>query len=172
VLIREEPGLLGLPEDAVEKEPGRILGEETVSVLGESRVVPHRFVDREAHKPAEEEVVIELLDQEPLASNGVEDLEEEGAEELFRGDPRPADVRVDRPEQEVHIGKGLVHHRPDPAKRVSLRNAGLRGHAAKEPFLLHILSAHAPLPMKDTKKTIRSLLPDGERNARGFSTAC
>jgi hypothetical protein len=46
-----------------EKALRHLAGEQTVPVLGEHRMVPHRVVHAQADEPAEEKVVVDLLDQ-------------------------------------------------------------------------------------------------------------
>ncbi len=49
------------------EEPLRhIRGQQSIAVLGEHRMVPHRVVHAKAHKPAEQQVVVDLLDQQTL----------------------------------------------------------------------------------------------------------
>jgi serine phosphatase RsbU (regulator of sigma subunit) len=40
--------------------------QQPVTVLREHRMVPHRLVHAKAHKPAEQKVVVDLLNQQPL----------------------------------------------------------------------------------------------------------
>ena len=58
------------------KAPSDLLIEQPVAILGEYRGRPHRFVHRQPDEPAEQQVVIELLHQQPLAANRVEDLKQ------------------------------------------------------------------------------------------------
>ena len=64
----------------------------------EDRHVPDRVVDVESHKPAKQEVVIELLHQKSLAAHRVEHLQEQRTQKLFRRDRRPPAACVDRVE--------------------------------------------------------------------------
>jgi hypothetical protein len=45
--------------------------QQTLAVLGEDGHVPYRVVDVEPHKPAKQEVIIELLHQKPLAAHRI-----------------------------------------------------------------------------------------------------
>ena len=57
--------------------------EQAVAVLGEHRVVPDLVVDRKPNEPAEQQVVVELLDQHPLGSNPVDRLQQQGQQKLL-----------------------------------------------------------------------------------------
>jgi len=54
------------------QQPGRHLArEQPVAVGGERGRVPHRIVDPEAHKPAEQKIVVQLLHEQPLRAAGL-----------------------------------------------------------------------------------------------------
>jgi hypothetical protein len=56
-------------------EPGgNIAGEQPVAVLAEYRPVPGRLVDAETDEPAEEEVVLQPLDDLALRADAMEGL--------------------------------------------------------------------------------------------------
>ena len=68
VLVRHK--LLRLPVHFGE-EPLRYLGgQQTVAVLRKHRVIPHCIIHAQAHKPAKEQVVVDLLDQQTLGADG------------------------------------------------------------------------------------------------------
>ena len=50
--------------------------EQAPAVLGEARRVENRPREREAHEPAQQEVVLKLLDAAPLGRDRIEDLDE------------------------------------------------------------------------------------------------
>jgi len=45
--------------------------DQSIPVLAEHRVIPHRVFDRQADEPAEQKVIRDLLDQLPFAANAV-----------------------------------------------------------------------------------------------------
>ena len=57
--------------------------EEPLPVLGECGGVPDRIVGTQADKPAEQQVVVELLQQKPLRSDPVERLQQRGQQHLL-----------------------------------------------------------------------------------------
>jgi len=63
----------------------QLLIEQPVTVLGERGGMPNRIVRVEAIKPAERQVVVELLDQHPLRANAVDRLQQQGQQLLLRG---------------------------------------------------------------------------------------
>ncbi len=106
-------GIVYLPEARV-LFAGDLVGdgavrEQSVAILGEHRRVPDRFIDTQAHKPAKQQVEVELLDQLPLAAHGIEDLEQEGPQQLLRRDRRAAAAGV----QGLKRRRQLTQHRLD-----------------------------------------------------------
>jgi hypothetical protein len=74
------------------KEPGRyIAGQQPVSVLREYRVVPHRVIHAQTHEPPKQQVVVDLLNQQPFRTNQAENPQKQGPQTvLWRSrKPRP-----------------------------------------------------------------------------------
>ena len=71
----------------LEELAGDGVRQQPLAILREGRRGPHRCVHTEAHEPAEQQVVLELLDEQPLAPLGVEDLQQQVAERLLRTGP-------------------------------------------------------------------------------------
>ena len=63
--------------------------QQPLPVLGEYRHVPHRVVDVESHKPAKQQIVIELLHQHPLAAHRIKHLQQQRPQQLLRRNRRP-----------------------------------------------------------------------------------
>ena len=72
-----------------------LLIQKPVSVLGERRGMPDRIVGVEANNPAEQQVVIHLLNQHPLGSNPIDRLQQQGQQQLFRRDRGATALRVE-----------------------------------------------------------------------------
>ena len=123
VLVGEQALLLGLRADRLEEGLGDVPGEEPIPVLGEHGRVPDRLVQVEADEPTEQEIVVELLHELPLAPDAVERLEQQGAEELLRRDRGPAGVGVQQGEARRQLLQGAVRHGPNRAERMILRDA-------------------------------------------------
>ncbi len=73
VFIRHIPPRL-FPH-ALEKHSRHFLIQQPLAILAEHRVIPHRFVHFHAHEPAEQQVVVELLHQHPLAADRIKHLQ-------------------------------------------------------------------------------------------------
>jgi hypothetical protein len=80
----------GPPEEA----PGDLLIQEPIPILREHRRHPDRLVHVHADEPAKQQVVVQLLYEQPLAADRVADLEQLRPEEASWGSRRPADARV------------------------------------------------------------------------------
>jgi len=71
----ELPGF-GLASNLLEEHLCHLRGKQAVSVLGETRRVPGFLREGEAHEPAEEQVVLEVLAEAALRGDGVENLKD------------------------------------------------------------------------------------------------
>ena len=78
---------------AAKKASATSLVSRRSRVLGEGRRMPDGLVEGQAHEPAQQEVVAELLAEPALGGDGVEDLGELGTQEVFGGDRRTAAPR-------------------------------------------------------------------------------
>ena len=89
--------------------------EQSVSVLGEHRMVPHRVVHAQTHEPAEQQVVVQLLDQLALRADRVKSLQQKRPQHVLRRDratPRGCvqfvELRVQRLEHAIGQGANLA----------------------------------------------------------------
>ncbi|SPF35264.1 hypothetical protein SBDP1_1310003 [Syntrophobacter sp. SbD1] len=48
---------------------------QPVPILGKGGVVPQRFIEVKPYEPTEESIVVDMLNESPLASDGVENLQ-------------------------------------------------------------------------------------------------
>ena len=76
VLAGEDLSLLGLLQDLLEELPGDLLLQKPLPILRKGGRMPDLVIHAQADEPPEEQVVIELLDQHPLASDAVEHLDQ------------------------------------------------------------------------------------------------
>jgi hypothetical protein len=86
--------------------------------------------------------VIQFLHQQALAADGVEDLQQQGAQQLLgrnRGPAHPRIELVELPRKPLQDGIG---HLPDGPQGVIGRNPLFRRHIAVQLVLLKIVSAH------------------------------
>ena len=79
------------------KEPLRHIGsQQPVAVLGKHCMIPDRVVHAKAHKPPEQEVIVDLLDQQPLRTYGVKHLQQQRSQNVLRRNRWTAGVRIQR----------------------------------------------------------------------------
>ena len=94
VLARQEPSLVGHLHRLVEQLGDRIVLDEPVSVLAEDGVVPHRVLDGQADEPTEQQVVVDLLDELPVAAHDVQNLQQHRRQNQTASLPRmPRQIR-------------------------------------------------------------------------------
>ena len=94
VLARQQPALFGHLHRRVEQFGDRVVLDESVAVFAEHQVVPQGVLHGQAHKPAEQQVVLDLLDQLSLAVHAVQHLQQHCAHEFFRRDAGAASLDV------------------------------------------------------------------------------
>jgi len=109
----EQPGGSRLLQDAGEKGRGQVRVEEALLVFGKNGMVPDLIIHGETDKPAQQEIIIKLLHQQAGAADGVQDLQQQGAQQLLRGDGRAPLPGIHGLELPGQFGQGLIHHVPD-----------------------------------------------------------
>src|SRR5260221_12856593 len=82
------------------------------------------------HKPAKQEVVIELLHQKPLAAHRVQHLQQQRAQQLLRRNRRPPAAGGDRVEAPRRLLKRRIHHYSHGSQRKILGYSPLRRYVA------------------------------------------
>ena len=83
VLVAEQRLDLRCRHQLLEEAAHDLLIEEPLTVLGERGGVPDRIIRAQTHKPAEQQVVVELLQQQPLRADPVERLQQRGQQQLL-----------------------------------------------------------------------------------------
>ncbi len=58
-------------------------------------MIPYHIVHAQAHEPAKQQVVVDLLDQQSLGTDGKEHLQEQGPQDVLRRYRRPAGISVE-----------------------------------------------------------------------------
>ncbi len=81
--------------------------------------MPDRIIRAQANKPAKQEVVIELLQQQPLRSDPVERLQQRGQQKLLRWHRWPAFCGIQRAEGGIEPVESLIGQFPDPPQRMA-----------------------------------------------------
>jgi hypothetical protein len=113
MLVRQQFGRRGLLQNAGKKGRGQVRVKKAFLVLGKNGVVPDLVIHREPDKPAKQEIVIQLLHQQPGATDGIQDLQQQGAQQLLRGDGRTSFPGIPGLKLTGQFGQGLIHHVPD-----------------------------------------------------------
>jgi hypothetical protein len=118
-----------------------------------------------ANEPTEQQVVVELLTQEPLGADRVQYLQHQRTHQALRGDRVTSAIGIDTVEVPAHRIQRLIQQRSHSAQRVRRRHPLLHRDIAEEAALIHIRSTHAVLP--SLARVGRTLT-----YAWQFSTAC
>ena len=167
----EEPQRLRLLQNPL-KEPGVDLSrQQPIPILREHRRVPDGVVHAQAHEPTEQEVVVELFHQLPLAPDRVEHLQQQRPEKLLGRNRRSADVGVESREAPRKFSQDCVHHLSNRTQRVIFRDPLLRGDVAEDVFLAEVVSAHRGLLRKVRRHPTPGIYRMN-RKIKGFSATC
>ena len=75
---------LGSSHQLLQEQPHDVVMEEPITVLGERSGMPDHIVGAQAHKPAEQQVLVEVLQQQPLGADPIERLQQRGQQQLLR----------------------------------------------------------------------------------------
>jgi hypothetical protein len=142
VLIAEQRLHVWSCHHLVEEALHELLIEQPLTVLGECCGMPDRIIGILIEKPAEEQVVLQLLQQKPLAADAVERLQERGQQQLLGRHRWPGFCGVQRTEGGVEPIKGLIGQLPDPPERVAGRNPLLDGHVGEQGAVALLLTSH------------------------------
>lgn len=81
-------------QHGLEETLGNLSFQKPVAVLREYRHLPDSVIHLEAHEPAKQQVVLKLLHQHSFAANRVQNLEQQGAQQLLGGNRRATSARV------------------------------------------------------------------------------
>ncbi len=105
-------------------------------------MVPDLVVHGQAHEPAKQEVVVELLHEQTLAADGVEHLEEQSPQQLLRRDrgaPLPGIHGLKVPGE---LPQGPVHHLPQRSQGMVFGYPGFRGQVTEHGVLMDVVAPH------------------------------
>ncbi len=122
VLVAEERLELGCRHQLLQEAAHDLLVEKSFPVFGECGGVPDRIIRAEPHKPAKQQVVVELLQQKALGADPVERLQKRDQQQLLRRHRWPAFCRVQRAEGGIESIKGLIRQFSDPPQRMAGRD--------------------------------------------------
>src|SRR5581483_5377194 len=142
MLFAEQPVFIRSLKHSREKCIDYIAIPKPLPVLAESRRIPDVIIHAQTDEPAEQHVVIKLVDQHPLASHAVQYLKQRCSKQLLRRDRRPTGFRIKILKPWRHIQEYLIHHRSDRAKRMILSDPLLQRAIAEHFVLMKVVSAH------------------------------
>jgi len=86
VLAGQQPLLLCLFEYPGQEFGSNVGTGQSVVVLGKAGMIPDLFIQSQTEKPAIEKVVMDLLNQLPVAANGVKNHQQLRFQQFFRRD--------------------------------------------------------------------------------------
>jgi hypothetical protein len=76
VLVTEQGFDLGSTHQLLQEQPHDVVIEEPVTVFGERGGMPDRISGAQSDRPAEQQVVVELLQQQPFGADPVKRLQQ------------------------------------------------------------------------------------------------
>ncbi len=103
VLAGQQRAAAGLRQHFGEQSIGNAGGQQPLAILGEHRHIPHRIIDVHSHKPAEQQIVAQLLHQHPLAAHRIKHLQQQRSQQLLRRNRGPSYLRVHRIKLRPHV---------------------------------------------------------------------
>ena len=172
VLLRQQAARVCVAHDLSEQAFDHVMLQQAVAVLEKSRVVPDRVIERQADEPAKQQVVAQLLAQLPLASHRVEHLQQQGPDQLLRGDRVATGVRIHRVKPRIKRNQGIVHQQSNGPQRMISRDKVVQLRYREQAFLHRVGTAHRSDLEGTVRKTpTRTIDPTGAVTSR-FSTAC
>ena len=133
--------MLALP--AASSKLGYLGLQQPVPVLREHRRIPNLVVQVQSHEPAEQNAVIDLLHQQPLAADRVQHLQNPRSQQLLRRNRRPAFAGLHAVELRGKSAQNFVHHRPDCTQWMILSHPRLGRQITEDVTLLVICASHA-----------------------------
>lgn len=143
MFVGDETLPFGQVQHAVKEFPRHVGTQQAVAVDAEARAIPDRVVHGQSDKPAEQQVVVELFHQLPFAAHGEQDLQQQGAEQLFRGNRGAPGVGIALVEQLAHAGENAVDQDLHAAQWMVRGNSFVQADIAEHGRLLGFKAAHS-----------------------------
>jgi hypothetical protein len=104
--------------------------------------MPDRIFKAETHEPAEQQVVVELLQQQSLRADAVEHLQQRGQQQLLGRHRWPAFCGGELAEGGIQSIKGLIGQLADPPQRMTCRDPILDRDVGEQRAAALLLSSH------------------------------
>src|SRR5580692_3714116 len=112
------------------------------AVLGEGRRVPYRIVRGKPGEPAIQKVVVELLHQLPFRADPIEDLQQQGTQQLLRRNRRASLTRIKLSEIDAEFLQHRSNELPDLPQWMPRRYPRLWREVGKQSTLVPKSPAH------------------------------
>src|SRR5450631_552307 len=87
--------------------------QQSLPILAVHRVIPDCLVHFHPHKPSEQQVVLELLDQHSLTADRIEDLQQQRPKQPLGRYRWPSYLGVQLRKLRGHLLQDLIHHLAD-----------------------------------------------------------
>ena len=116
--------------------------QQPVTVLGEGGGVPHRVLDAEPNKPAEQQIGIDPLDQLPLRTDRIERLQQQRAHQPLRRDRLAANRRIELLELARQRFERGIGDLPNHPQRMIRPNPLLKIYVAEKPAANLVVAPH------------------------------
>jgi hypothetical protein len=149
---------LVLRQHGSEKLRSDVALEQPVAVLGERRGIPHRVLNAEPDKPAEQQIMVDPLDQLPLRPDRIKRLQQQRAHQPLRRDRLAAERRVELLELARQRFQRRIGDRTNHPQRVIRPDPLLKVYVAEKAATNRIVAAHRyplPPPQRSTMRNFR-----------------
>jgi hypothetical protein len=104
--------------------------------------MPDRIIRTQTDKPAKQQVVLQLLQQKPLAADSIERLQQRGQQQLLGRHRWPAFCGIQLTEGGIEPIEGLIRQFSDPPERVAGRDPFLDRHVGEQGAAALLLTTH------------------------------
>ena len=142
MFIRRQVGCFRLLQNPVEELLRDVAFQQTIPILTEHRRHPHRLVRVQTDKPPEQQVVLQLLHQHPLTADRVQNLQQQGSQQLLGRYRRASERHIHPMEHRRQCLQGNIRHQADCPQWMIRRHSIFRRKIAEHRTLLNVFSAH------------------------------
>src|SRR6201981_3037725 len=177
VVVREQSPRLRLRHYLPEEVSGDLVFQQTVAVGRKARMVKARLVPLQIQKPAEQQIVVELFAEHPLAANRIQRHQQRGLEQTLGRNRRPPQWAVHLLEDRRQLLERGIGHLLDTPQRMLLGNSLFQVDHHQHRPLPPLLPAHPPSPpppplLPSNTNYTRTNFNSTKINFMTFSTAC
>src|SRR5438132_1219482 len=146
VLVREQSERVRLRDSLPEELASNFSLQQALAVSTEARMIEARLVQLHVQKPAEQQIVVELLTEQPLAANRIQRHQQRSFEQTLGRNRRTPQHAVDLVKDRRQLSQRQIRHLLDARQRMLLGNSLFQVHYQQHRPLSPFLAAHPPLP--------------------------